>query len=155
MVACPLIRARQTGLTIYSRASFCLVLPTKGMGDHCVSFLIQWLDLLNRKERFFLLQDALGKRELGRGFRRKLGDKIAQRIPAEACWWTDYHFDWVLVALHLTQENPEDNDKLQTVVHESPDFAQEGEPSPVYVNTNQEDIDLLVAFSAEDRVHLV
>jgi hypothetical protein len=66
----------------------------------------------------------------------------------------DYHFDWLYASLQLADRFPHDAD-LKDQPFESPDFRLPKAKQPVYVNENQEDIDLLVAFETVDTTHLV
>ena len=111
--------------------------------------LIEILESFNRKERFFLVAQALGKPKftLSREFRLELGEKVgltAQgiEIPANAFAAMDYHLNWVHASLVLARyTNTEDRvDGLNTEA----------------VEQNQEDVDLLVAFKdASGDYHLI
>ena len=74
-----------------------------------VSKVIETLCSLNRKERFAVLQAALGldrtAPELDRCFRERLGACIGVEVPADAFTALDYHLDWIHIVLHLA-ENP-------------------------------------------------
>lgn len=117
--------------------------------------LIEWLGAFNRKERYYLVAQALGGFTLSPQFRALLGETIGQEIPAKSAAWMDYHLDWVFAALTLRDISPNDVDGR---VFESPDFRGPDPlpgTQPVHVNTNQEDIDLLVAFRDRDLLHLI
>lgn len=108
-----------------------------------LSDLIEMLSKLNRKERFFLIGQALGNKsfELSSSFRETLSDKIGARVPNSAYAAMDYHLDWIAASLQAYRD---------------PDPA--GEPycnSDEMVTGTQLDIDLLIAFEAEDGHHLV
>ncbi len=64
-----------------------------------MSDLIELLDDLNSKERFFLVRQALGEFQLGADFRQELGEAIGLAIPSGAFSWMDYHLDWLVAAL--------------------------------------------------------
>ena len=110
--------------------------------------LIGILESFNRKERFFLVAQALGnpKFELSTGFREKLAKAVdlepGIEIPANAFAAMDYHLNWVhasLVLAHYT--NTEDR---------------VGGLNTEAVEQNQEDVDLLVAFKdASGDYHLI
>ena len=105
-----------------------------------MSPLIDQLKKLNRKERFLLLQAAIGEEQfvLGENFRKQVGKAIGLEVPAKAFFAIDYHLDWLYVAIRSCNAAP---DTL---------FADE-----IGINRNQEDIDLLIAFDQDDVTHLV
>ena len=104
-----------------------------------MSDLIGHLRSFNRKERFILLSDALGREYLGEDFRQRLGDCIGVTVPADAYVAMDYHLDWLQMALYLADE-PEPKGRIR---------------NDDLVAGNQEDADLLVAFEGESTTHLV
>ena len=104
-----------------------------------MSELIEHLRSFNRKERFILLSDALGRERLGDSFRRRLGDCIGVTVPTDAYVAMDYHLDWLQMALYLA-EQPKPHERI---------------PNDDLVAGNQEDADLLVAFDGESTTHLV
>ena len=106
--------------------------------------LIDILESLNRKERFFLVAQALGKPrfELSDDFRQKLGDKVGVTIPQEpekVFVAMDYHLDWLQAGLTLSRNIQEEL------------FSNAGD----VIKGTQEDIDLLVAFRHGDQHHLI
>lgn len=117
--------------------------------------LIAWLEAFNRKERYYLISQALGGFSLDRAFRDLLGRTLGFEIPSHGSAWMDYHLDWVFAALTLANLSP---DEAADRVFESPNFSG-GDPllstKPVHVNSNQEDIDLLVAFRDGEVTRLV
>jgi hypothetical protein len=104
--------------------------------------LVGNLRLLNRKERFFLIGQALGKSsfELSTGFRRTLEERFSLTIPEDAFVAMDYHLNWLYAALVLTYL-PEES---------APHANDRG-----IVQGNQEDVDLLVAWEEPDAAHVV
>ena len=108
-----------------------------------MSDLITHLRSFNRKERFILLQEALGADTfcLDDDFRKRLGEAVGVTIPADAFVAMDYHLDWIQMSLYLAATPappspiPNDNDDL--------------------FKANQEDVDLLVAFDSAATTHLV
>ncbi|MDR4308486.1 hypothetical protein IHQ68_17845 [Chelatococcus sambhunathii] len=58
-----------------------------------------YLARLNRKERYWLLRDALGEgsARLSSNFTAKFDPKW--RPSPDAWWGMDYHFDWMVAAL--------------------------------------------------------
>ena len=106
--------------------------------------LIEIMESFNRKERFFLVSQALGKPEfeLSDDFRQKLGDKVGVTIPTERVFVAmDYHLDWLHASLVL--DHPER--------YGEPPFANTSN----LITGNQRDADLLVAFKADNRYHLI
>ena len=102
--------------------------------------LIELLESFNRKERHFLVAQTLGSFELSDHFRRELGQAVGIRIPAGAYAAMDYHLDWLAAALVA--------------------FHSEGSRKPFgnsdhEIRGNQEDVDLLVAFKAGDKYHIL
>ena len=104
--------------------------------------LIQYLESFNRKERFFLIGEALGKPtfELSPEFRAPLGAAFGLSIPTDALVAMDYHLDWVYASLVLDAGGDE-----SSVLPND-----EG-----LVSGNQEDVDLLVAFDDGQTVRLL
>jgi hypothetical protein len=92
------------------------------------------LAAFNRKERYWLIRNALGPgaETLGADFRRRLGDAIGLTVPDDAWWAMDYHLDWLVGALHLVDHGV-DNEDVQVNVDR-------------IIKGNQEDMDLVVAF---------
>ena len=105
--------------------------------------LIEQLESFNRKERFFLIGDALGNRafQLSNDFRARLSAAFGIQTPSRAFVAMDYHLDWIHASLFLTL--PEID---QEAVHLNTDSVATG---------TQEDVDLLVAFEEGDITHLL
>lgn len=107
--------------------------------------LIEILESFNRKERFFLVAQALGnpKFELSTGFREKLAKAVdlerGIEIPANAFAAMDYHLDWVAAGLAKWQAETSSIDAKCV-------FCNPGEGQEKLVRGSQEDTDLLVAF---------
>lgn len=115
--------------------------------------LIEILESFNRKERFFLIAQALGQERadkpaftLSENFRQELGkavglDRQGIAIPPDAFAAMDYHLNWVHASLVLAcADEAERIDRLNTEA----------------VEQNQEDVDLLVAFKdAGGDYHLI
>ena len=101
--------------------------------------LIELLERFNRKERFFLVGDALGndKFTLSVDFRRRLNEAIGLKQPIPECSFAamDYHIDWVVGAL---ERYASDDGKVN--------FPNKVEGDARLVTGNQQDIDFLVAF---------
>lgn len=96
--------------------------------------LVEALTLFNRKERYWLIRNAIGPKAttLCDEFRDELGSVTGLDIPADAWWAMDYHLDWLVGALHI-REN-----EIGVLRNTS---APDG-----LVHGNQEDVDFVVAF---------
>ena len=111
---------------------------------------IDYLRLLNRKERFHLLREALGETtfRLDERFRTRLQSCLrdsprgAVSIPPDAFVAMDYHLDWVGMALRLAADG--------SVQARRDRIANDG-----LVSGTQQDVDLLVAFPDGPTTHLV
>ena len=109
--------------------------------------LIDILESFNRKERFFLVAQALGKPdfELSPVFRWKLGKTVGVTIPRppeKVFVAMDYHLNWVHASLVLAHHTNTD-DRINGLNTKA-------------VERNQEDVDLLVAFKDAGGVyHLI
>src|SRR5438445_3399526 len=94
------------------------------------------LDRFNRKERFWLLREALGCQPLSEEFRKKLGGVFGSgagvTVPENAWWAIDYHVDWLFGALSTMLKSDES----------FPPYPNE----PGQVKGTQEDFDLLIAY---------
>lgn len=100
-----------------------------------MSKLIDTLQRFNRKERFWLLHNALHEDNriyLGCDFIEKLKKITGFPVPENAWWAMDYHLDWLIGALHLHNGGQQDQVIKQTL--ES------------LIKGTQEDMDLVVAF---------
>ncbi len=109
-----------------------------------MSSMIENLDRLNRKERFFLIGTVLGNPNftLDAKFRTELSSKFGLDIPANAFVAMDYHLNWIYAAAVLTFSSPE-KDRLW-------------DNSGGFIDGTQEDVDLLVAFTDKfDITHLI
>ena len=109
-----------------------------------MSAMIDNLEKLNRKERFFLIGMALGnpKFKLNPIFRQRLNTKFNVVIPDTAFVAMDYHLNWICAAAALTFSSPESGR-----IYENASGAIDG---------TQEDVDLLVAFEdASGLNHLI
>ena len=105
--------------------------------------LVEQLESFNRKERFFLVGEALGNPafQLSTDFRTRLSEAFGIEPPSNAFVAMDYHLDWIHASLFLTQ--PENDVRA---VHSNEKTVATG---------NQEDVDLLVAFEKGDITHLL
>ena len=117
--------------------------------------LIEILESFNRKERFFLISHALGLRSnsdepafsLSNCFRKQLNTNIDVAIPPEpegVFVAMDYHLDWLQAALILAHTNQDEKSKFCN-----------GSKEDQVIKGTQEDIDLLVAFKAGEKFHLI
>ena len=117
--------------------------------------LIKILESFNRKERFFLVAQALGnpKFTLSREFRLQLGETVGlaeQGIEIPSCAFAamDYHLDWIAASLAKWESGKAG--KADKSVFSNPGKGDERD-----IQGNQEDIDLLVAFKREGHYHLI
>jgi hypothetical protein len=109
-----------------------------------MSAIIENLNRLNRKERFFLIGMALGNPEfrLGQVFRNQLNDGFRLVIPDNAFVAMDYHLNWIYAAASLSYGNPVLGRLFDN---------HEGD-----IDGTQEDVDLLVAYEENNGVnHLI
>jgi len=106
--------------------------------------LIDNLRSFNSKERFFLIGHALGNRNfaLSQAFKNYIGNVFRLEIPSDSFVAMDYHLEWLYASLYLT-------------------FSASAENSQIFINTdglikgNQEDIDLVIAFSEDASYHII
>ena len=121
--------------------------------------LIKILESFNRKERFFLIAQALGCSNGGEpafslsdSFRQLLDEKLEltnigaaiPQEPAKVFVAMDYHLDWLQAALILAHTSQGEKSK----------FCNEGKKGQVIEGT-QRDVDLLVAFEDGKTFHLI
>ena len=117
--------------------------------------LIEILESFNRKERFFLVAQALGCSNSGEpafslsgSFREELNKIIEPTAipeePAMVFVAMDYHLDWLQAALILAHTSQDEKSK----------FCNEGKEGQVIEGT-QRDVDLLVAFKDGETFHLI
>ncbi|MGE7416956.1 hypothetical protein [Methylobacterium tarhaniae] len=98
--------------------------------------LVKALKRFNRKERFWLLSDAVGKpfASLSPAFLSKVGTELGIDLPPNPWWAFDYHFDWLHAVLTL-----------------GPEYVLQPLPGrfindPEIATGNPEDLDLIIAF---------
>jgi hypothetical protein len=113
-----------------------MMVVVPGSGVQMDSPLVKALHRFNRKERFWLLSDAVGKpfASLSPAFLHKVGTELGIELPPNLWWAFDYHFDWLHAVLTL-----------------GPEYVLQPLPghlinSPKIATGNQEDIDLIIAF---------
>ena len=96
----------------------------------------------NRKERFFLVGWALGNREfrLDPAFRGELSSALNLDVSGGAFVAMDYHLDWIYASAFLSAADDAE------AIHSNADGL---------VSGSQEDMDLVVAFSAGETAHLI
>ncbi len=107
--------------------------------------LIEILESFNRKEMFFLIGHALGNPEftLGCKFKRQLKGKLGIDIPDKNVFVaTEYHLNWIHASLVLSHYSDE---KTRVEILNAKGA----------IKSNQEDVDLLIAFSKDDLYHLI
>jgi hypothetical protein len=126
---------------------------------HHGATILQLLDRLNRKERYFLVGFALGnpRFQLSEEFRRDLTKSIRRfadrddlHVPRDAYCWMDYHLDWVWAAIAL-RRSPYGKKFLP-----SPNWPPAKPDGDAFnINRNQEDTDPLIGYEDHDGTHLV
>lgn len=104
--------------------------------------LVEQLRRFNRKERFYLVGQALGKPhfELSDEFRKAVEAQALLTIPVDALVAMDYHLNWIHAALLICGGVP------------GPVWAHGIDPM---IAGNQEDADLLIAFDDGPLTHLI
>lgn len=117
--------------------------------------LVDALKSFNRKERYYVVRNALVGRDgfaLEPEFGRRLSDVVGANmpVPPDAFVAIDYHLDWLYAALCVARgtavDERETENPLQDPRH--PDAGR-------VVTGKQEDIDLLVAFDVDSSTHLI
>ena len=108
--------------------------------------LIEILKSFNRKERFFLITHVLGlcsnSGELAFSLSDSFREDVAIPRDSERVFVAiDYHLDWLQAALILAHTGEDENSQ----------FCNKGK----VIKGTQEDIDLLVAFKAGEKFHLI
>lgn len=105
-----------------------------------LSPLVRLLQQFNRKERYWLLADALGDpfRALDATYRQRLGDVLGFEVPANAWWALDYHFDWLHAALCCAP-----NYRPELGVERANELDASGRKK---IRGTQEDVDFIIAF---------
>lgn len=108
-----------------------------------MSDLIDLLSQFNRKERFFLIRQALGNADfsLSSAFREEFSAKIGIEVPHGAFVAMDYHLDWIAASLRAYRQ--------------SGSICRPFSNSDQEVNGTQQDVDLLIAFNTEETSHIV
>ncbi len=113
--------------------------------------LIELLKRFNRKERYFLIRQALDLPQkdfrLSDEFREKLGCQIDTTIPEDAFAAMDYHLDWIAAGLRAYRECIP-MDKISCEI-----FSNQNENN--MVKGNQQDVDFLIAFKRDGFYHLI
>lgn len=101
--------------------------------------LIDRLRAQNAKERFWLLNAALGNPELDAAYLERIGSVLGTSIPSGAWWAMDYHLDWLACAVQGA--------------------VPIGEPQPLPAEGwrlgTQEDVDLIVAWDEGEITQVV
>lgn len=115
--------------------------------------LVETLERLNRKERFFLVGQALGNPEfeLAPAFMKQIADvQGIETLPTGAVrCFMDFNLDWLYAALILASAEHHEP------FHSPAFIGTESCPSIWNVNTNQEDVDLLVVYEQDAVTQLI
>ncbi len=100
--------------------------------------LAETLERFNRKERHWLIRDALGPAaaKLDESFLKRVEQAVRSRDPGfhidlKARWAIDYHLDWLVAALHILE-------------HGEASARQPRSNGAGLVKGNQQDIDLII-----------
>lgn len=103
--------------------------------------LVSLLKSFNRKERFFLIGQALGNKDfrIANEFRDVISKKINLDIPIDAFAAMDYHLDWIYASLYCAEKG-------------TTEFITD---NTLGLNANQEDVDFIIAFKKDEIYHLV
>jgi hypothetical protein len=98
--------------------------------------LVEALRKFNRKERYWLIRNALGENseKLDPKFRKSLDEALSIQVPEDAWWAMDYHLDWLVGALYLFSKG------------EGAACERQYNRNPELVKGTQEDVDLIIAF---------
>ncbi len=108
-----------------------------------MSRIIENFKSFNSKERFFLVGHILGNASFKPcpAFRESITNALHIQLPESAFAAMDYHLDWLYASLHLAfNHNPEQ------LIFENKDRLIKGQ---------QEDIDFLFAYEADDISHII
>jgi hypothetical protein len=120
--------------------------------------LVEALKKFNRKERYWLIRNALGEKsgklDLDPEFCNSLQERLSITVPKDAWWAMDYHLDWLVAALHLFNCKGERKayKKQRNPILELVKITKEKitnklvEVAISLVNGTQEDADFIVAF---------
>lgn len=116
------------------------------MSPHPASDILQWIEALNRKERYWLVRQATeGRFRLDAAYRADLEGILGISTPPDAYTAMDYHLDWLATSVVVGVEGRGGG---------VPFPNQLSIDAPVMTG-NQEDIDLLVAFTAAEDLHVI
>ena len=133
------------------------------------------LSAFNRKERFFVTTQATGllthaeihgaALPLSAAWRRRLTEVLGVEVPAHAYAATDFHLSWLHAALSWWQgrafprqvaDFPNVSNPAAQTVTSLQGEAADAAPAPTrLVDGSQEDIDLLVSWSAPEGTYVV
>lgn len=101
--------------------------------------LLDILKSFNRKERFYLIGQALGNREfqLSSEFRNQVGSEFDLIIPEHSFVAMDYHLDWIYASLKYWKEGKDLYSKDNIIT------------------ATQEDVDLIICYQQNGMNHLI
>lgn len=112
--------------------------------------LIYNLKSFNRKERFYLIGQMLGKPDFRMDDKQlaEISKLIGVTIPSEYFAAMDYHLDWIYASLFLTQDHDEKTFPRN--------FIDNNKKVDLQISGTQEDVDFLLAFvDHENTTHIV
>ena len=103
-----------------------------------MSHLVDLLQRFNRKERYWVIRNALGAEgqpaPLSAEFRATLSKTIGRGVPGDAWWGMDYHLNWLIAVALIMQDGTR---------RQGDNMLSDGK---YLIEGNQEDVDLVVAF---------
>lgn len=118
--------------------------------------LIEHLRSFNRKERFYVVAQALQDSTsftLHPRFLARLEATFGIQIPSDYFAAMDYHLDWLYASLYLAAGNDPGSE------HSIPDPKSQNEiedkKTRTVVEGNQEDVDFLLAYGDDTETHLI
>jgi hypothetical protein len=112
---------------------------------------LELLKRFNRKERFYLVGQALGNPDfaLSDEFRDQVSTKVGVTVPKSDYFVAmDYHLNWIFAAAYLSSTDaPDAHPPIDNPVVDQIRRLR-------IIQGNQEDIDLIVAFTQGEQAHL-
>lgn len=106
--------------------------------------LVEALKRFNRKERYWLISDALGKQNLDKRFLERLtavlrnDSNFKAPIPPDAWWAMDYHLDWIAAVLAFPD--------FKVNATKGKNISADNPIPKGLFRKNQQDTDLIIAF---------
>ncbi|MBA7503422.1 hypothetical protein ES706_02031 [subsurface metagenome] len=113
--------------------------PSKDV-SYRLDLLIQLLYDFDCHERFYVIRDLTGECGISAEYKDRITDFLKIPTSNVEFWSIDYSIDWLYAALFLSQTEPTGSiyDNVGNIIR-----------------GNNEDVDILLALRAEDKIHLV